>query len=393
MIGVNVRMSMIELIKNTLWNEHDIGKVDEETFNILKLHTIATLFAPSLSKIDMSSELRDIWTRHVLQQISYNANYKHLQSELPLSVPYVILKGSSAAKYYPHPEYRTMGDIDIITPREDFDKAYQELKNNGFVITKELEREVGFVKSGIMVELHRYFASLNDPKQAKWMDDLIIQNINQTHVLPDDINGLVLLEHINQHLEKGLGLRQIIDWMMFVDKCLPDERWPSFRSYAKAIGLEQLAIVATRMCEIYLGLPQRRWSNKADEKLCKQLLDYVMACGNFGNTRSDNIDIGDNILYYSSSLGSLFRLLQERGLANWETAKKYSILKPFAWIYQVFRYANRSMNRNDASATLKNEYKSARQRIKMFEALGVRQSTKGLSVYKKGRYKKSRTIL
>ena len=384
---------MIELIKKALWNEHDMGCVDEETYNNLKTHTIATLFASVLSEIDMSSELRETWKRHILQQVSYNTKYKYIQLNLPVTVPYIILKGTSAAQYYAHPEYRVMGDIDIITQKEDYNQAYQELINNGYTITKELEREVSFVKNGIVVELHRFFASLGDPKKAEYMDNLIIQNINPSHVLPDDINGLVLLEHINQHLEKGLGFRQIIDWMMFVDKCLPDEKWQSFKHYAEAIGLDNLAIVTTRMCEIYLGLPKREWCRDADEKLCKQLLDYVMACGNFGNTRSDNIGVGDNILYYSSTPGSFFRLLQNRGLENWRAARKHSILKPFAWIYQAFRYITRSLKRDDASAELIKDYKSAKQRIKMFEALGVRQSTKGLAVYKDGKYKKRKSIL
>ena len=386
-------MDMIEFIKTSLWNENEIYDVNEATYNNLRTHAIASLFAPALPNLIMPSELREAWKKSVMQQILYRTQYVYIQSNLPITVPYVILKGTSAAQYYFHPEYRTMGDIDIITDRNNYVQAYQELKSNGFTIKKELEREVQFVKNGVLVELHRFFASLNDPKKAKYMDDLIIQNINPSHVLPDDINGLVLLEHINQHLEKGLGLRQIIDWMMFVDKCLPDGKWSSFKAYAEAINLDVLAIVTTRMCEIYLGLPKREWCSSADSKLCKQLLDYVVACGNFGNTRSDNIGIGDNVLYYSSTFGSFFRLLQKRGLENWEAAKKYKALKPFAWLYQAFRYTTRGLNREDASAELIKDYKSAKQRIKMFEALGVRQSTKGLAVYKDGEYKKRKTII
>lgn len=386
-------MSMLELIKASLWEDSSVSSAGEEEYNGLIMHSIAMLPASILSKLTLSPELCEKWKRNILKQITYNARYKHVESSIPLTVPYVILKGTAAAKYYLHPEYRTMGDIDIITSRDNFDQAYKELQDNGFIVTKELEREITFVKNGIPIELHRFFASLNDPQKAKYMDDLIIDNINPYHILPDDINGLVILEHINQHLEKGLGLRQIIDWMMFVDKCLPDEKWPSFEKYAKTIGLNNLAIVTTRMCEIYLGLPSREWSSGSDEKLCKQLLDYVMACGNFGNTRSENIGIGDNVFYYSSSIKSFFSLLQKRGLTNWKVAQAHKCLKPFAWLYQAFRYMHRGMNREDAPTEIIKEHKSAKQRIKMFEELGVRQSTKGLTVYKDGKYKKHRVTL
>ena len=127
--------------------------------------------------------------------------------------------------------------------------------------TRPFERETGFIKNDIIVELHRSFAKLNNADHARYLDDLIITNINPTHELPDPVNGLVILEHISQHLVNGLGLRQIIDWMMFTDKCLPDEKWPEFREMAQKTGMEKLAVVVTRMCEIYLGLPCRNWSS------------------------------------------------------------------------------------------------------------------------------------
>ncbi len=375
------------IIKCALWGNADCT-VDKEKFKELQKHSIDALVAPVFSQLSLSNELKEEWKDSIMSQVVYNTQCSYIQNNLPITVPYVILKGSSAAQYYPHPEFRITGDIDIMTKREDFDRAYQDLLKDRFVISKELEREIGFVKNGVMVELHRYFASLNDPKQAKYLDDLIIENINPSHVLPDEINGVVLLEHISQHLERGLGLRQIIDWMMFVDKCLPDEKWPSFQNHAKAIGLDSLAIVATRMCELYLGLPHREWCSQADEKLCKQLMDYILVCGNFGIVRSENIGTGENVFYFGSTPKSLFNLLQSRGLENWELAQRYAVLRPFAWMYQIIRYIKRGLEREDASTELIKDHKAARQRIKMFEALGVRQSAKGLAVYRDGEYTK-----
>ena len=378
---------VFNFIRAVFWNE-PIDSIDQDTYTVLKEHYIETLAAAILPRLQMPDDLRKEWKTQIFRQIMYYNRCYDLEERLQITVPYVILKGTSAARYYPYPEYRVMGDIDIITRREDFDQAYRELLNDGYTISKELEREVGFVKNGIMVELHRFFASLNDPQKAKYMDDLIIDHINPSHVLPDSINGLVLLEHINQHLEAGLGLRQIVDWMMFVDKCLPDEKWPEFQEYAKNIGLESLAIVATRMCELYLGLPPREWCSRADKNLCKQLMDYILTCGNFGNVRSENIGTGENVFYFSSTPGSFFNLLQKRGMNNWKTAQRHSALRPFAWLYQIIRYARKGLKREAALTEIMKEYKAAKNRIEMFDALGVRQSSRGLAVYRNGKYQK-----
>ncbi len=375
-------------IEYSLWGKTENVCVDKDIFDEMERHAIAALPAPYLSSMNLSPELAAEWKKNIIQQVSLYTLYCQEQSKLPITVPYVILKGTSAAKYYPYPEYRTMGDIDIMTRREDFDQAFQQLLDNGYNVIKRLNREVSLVKSNVAIELHWYFASLNDPAQAKYLDDLIIENINSSHVLPDLINGLVILEHISQHMEGGLGLRQIIDWMMFVDKCLPDEKWREFYNLAVEIGLDKLAIVATRMCEIYLGLPERTWCAKADVNLCDQLMDYVMLCGNFGSKKTSDADISENALAYASTLRTAFKLLQKQGLSNWQVAQKYKILQPFAWIYQAFRYAFKGLKRRQAVSKLREEYSAAKKRNAMFEALGIKTAAKGIAVFKDGEYMK-----
>lgn len=376
---------LFEIIKLSLWDQ---GKViaNERIFKEMQQQTIEALPAAHLSSLSISPELNRKWKQEILQKIIFNSRYEYVQSNLPITVPYVILKGTSAAKYYPHPEYRAMGDIDIMTKREDVDIACQQLIENGYHKVEELNREITVTKNGIVIELHRRFASLNDPKQAKFFDDLIIEHINPSHVLPDLINGMILLEHVSQHLEEGLGLRQIIDWMMFVDKCLPDEKWPEFYDMIKNIGLETLAIIVTKMCELYLGLSHREWCAGADKSLCSQLMDYILTSGNFGNKRTTDDAISTNVFAHSSTFKMAFKLLQKQGATNWNAAKKHKILRPFAWIYQGLRYASRGLKRDQALSKIKSEYYEAQKRNAMFIALGVKMKSKGIAIIKDGTY-------
>lgn len=378
-------IQLLNIIKASLWGS-GTANVDRDTYEELQRHAIIALSAPCLPSLNLPPQLLGEWKNDIIRQVSYYSVYCLEQSKLPITVPYVILKGTSAAKYYPYPEYRTMGDIDIMTHREDFDTACKQLVDNGYTVLKEIYKEAEFFKNGIHLDVHRQFASLNNPEHVKYLDDLIISNINQSHELPDCINGLVLLDHINQHLEGGLGLRQIIDWMLFVDKCLPDEKWPEFLAETEKIGLEKLAVVCTRMCEIYLGLSPREWCAKADVKLCEQLMDYVMACGNFGNKKQSEADISEKAFAYASSLKSGFSLLQKQGLINWEVAQRHTILRPFAWIYQLFRYLIRGLSRENAASKIKAEYVAAKKKTAMLNALGVKTAAKGLVMYKDGKY-------
>jgi len=378
---------LLSLIQLSLWGNGDLT-ADRELFEEMKRHAIAVLPASHLSSLDLPGDLQKEWKTYILQQLVSCVRCMHEQSALPLSVPYVILKGSSAAQYYPNPDYRMMGDIDVMTRREDFDTACQQLMDHGYRITSQLNRETSLEKNGVTTELHRRFATLNDPEKAKCLDDLIIENINPTHVLPDPVNGLVILEHISQHMVGGLGLRQIIDWMMFVDKCLPDEKWQEFYCLVKRIGLEKLAIVTTRMCEMYLGLPERQWCAAADHELCQQLMEYILSSGNFGSKRTTDKDISENAFAYASNFRAAFKLLKKQGLANWKAAQRHKILQPFAWIYQAFRYASKGLKRERAFSKLKAEYLAGTRRNALFDALGVRTTAKGDIVLKDGKYMK-----
>ena len=229
---------LLEVVKKALWNQNDVVTADQAVFLEMKAHHIEALAAPVLYELGLAQDILDEWEKNIVKHIGMYMRYKQIQSCLPISVPYVILKGTAAAQYYPYPEYRTFGDIDIMTSHENHQRACEQLRNHGFLentnaIEQEVERHRTFIKKGIVVEVHSFYALRDDPKETEIMDDLIIQNINPAHILPDLINGLTLIEHINHHMEEGIGLRQILDWMMFVDKCLPDEKWKEFKFYYK----------------------------------------------------------------------------------------------------------------------------------------------------------------
>lgn len=379
--------NVFELIKLALWGKGN-PTVDLTVYEEMKSQAIAALPAPVLSSLGLPQELLRQWRKSIYQQIAYYENYMYVQSHLPIEVPYVILKGSSAARYYPHPEYRAMGDIDIITRREDYVSSCEMLLKNAWHETTsgmdlERGRHRSFEKNGIIVEVHAFFASMNDVKKAKVFDDLIIRNISEEHILPDLINGLVLIEHVNQHMEEGIGLRQIIDWMMFVDKCITtDEKWNTFEKMAAETGLKELAVTTTRMCEIYLGLPAHKWCMNEDEKLSRDLLEYIMKCGDFGIKMNQKETLYVSRLYQLRHPIMAIKDLQQKGCQNQAFAKS-KILKHFAWIVEGGRRICKTPN-------IFGKYRSARKVNALFKSLGIRRRTDGLIFYEDGEYYKQR---
>ena len=329
------------------------------------------------------SEIKSTWKDAAYSNIYYytllvNQEKKLLDSFRIQDIPVVVLKGTSAAQYYPNPHFRTMGDIDLLVKPEDYDRAANHLRGIGCVETttlveKERGRRQSFSLNEISIELHHRFSSRINAEKAFELDNMLFNAIpSKSSFLPEEENGLVLLTHIAQHIRKGLGLRQIIDWLMYVRFYLIDEKWySSFQNKVKKTGLETYAKILTKMCQLYLGLTTENitWCNDADDKICESLIQYVMECGNFGGHR--------NVLQSSTievipKLGHPIRLLkflQKRGECNWKAIKRHSWLKPIAWGYQLLRYLTIAIHNKVGARKLEQIYSKGQKRNELFDAL------------------------
>ena len=379
------------LIRHALKGKAD-DQADRPVYELLGKHALTALFLPALPNIRMPDDLRAEWKRAAVRQLSVNQRLLIAEETLPLTVPYVVLKGTQAARYYPEPALRAQGDIDVMTGREDYEEACGQLLAAGFeentvIPAGGVIRHRGFIKDGIEVEVHAYFAMLKGPEQARYMDDLIIDHIDPSHVLPDPVNGLVILEHLSQHLEEGIGLRQVIDWMMFAERCLNDQTWPDFRRMTDRTGLTGLAKAVSAVCVHYLGMTPGEYSADVDEDLCLRLIDYVMNSGNFGSLQTLESLKSKKLISAARSPRKLFSILQHYGLMNWPAARKYTLLRPFAWLYQLGRYLKKGAQRADAIGMLRREADASFQRNRLMDELGVGQFARGSAVYSDGAYR------
>ena len=306
--------------------------------------------------------------------------YNHAEEELTnllskFEIPHVILKGNASAVYYTDPSCRSMGDIDFLVPQELYSKVKQILIMNDFIEGHSDERHTKFSKNGILFELHHHFSYDID------LESNIVEGLKNCEVayvnghsfpmLPKLANGLVLLDHFRRHLKDSVGLRQVIDWMMYVYHDLDDEFWNNdFGPIVREKGLESLAKVTTRMCQIYLGLSESiTWCKDVDDELCNKLMKLVVDSGNFG--RKNNV--GRSIEAVSSSIKKvgLFHKLQESGKNNWKAYHKHHWLLPFCWIYQIFRYAKLGIKSGRSPEQLRSDLDRSKSRMEILKELGI----------------------
>lgn len=342
----NEQKCLLELIKASLFGVSTDFSKDvnwKKVFELSKAQCIVPLISSYVPQ-DYRNEWLELSYQSKAQfmQILYEQNslVNLLKSN---DISFVILKGCAAAIYYPVPSVRTFGDIDFYISNDSCDSTIKILKENGYYLLSSNERHYVFEKNGVDFELHYRFSCdrYNDIDQyvTNGLSNAVDYKIgNYTYPgLPSYENGLVLLGHIMQHLKGlGIGLRQIIDWMMFVHSELDDSSWNDhFKSLAAESGLERLAVTVTYMCKMWLGLPDEiTWCNVADKEVADQLLIRILDDGNLGHERA-HLEFVKAAVKKEGS----FKYLQSTGMIHWTLAQKYAVFRPFAWLYQLCRYA------------------------------------------------------
>ena len=358
------------------WDDVNMDVLYEEASIQTVLGLIATEIPPEF--------INEKWHQAQFRQKANYIRYCSAEDELvhvldKEHIPFVILKGNAAAVSYNDPTCRSMGDIDFIVPKELFEKTRKILLENGFFLKKEsvyYTRHISFSKNGYCFELHRCF-SHEDINIEEFISNgiknrLTIEVFDHFFpILPKIPNGLVLLDHMRNHLKNALGLRQVVDWMMYVYRNLNDDFWNNeFGPIVIDLGMDTLAKTATRMCQIYLGLPDTiTWCKDADENTCEQLMNCILVSGNFGrkNGLGNSVErIGTNIMR-----DGLFHRLQVSGERNWKAYHKHHWLKHLCWFYQMFRYAKQGFKTGRNTKQLKEDLERSNERYELLKKLGI----------------------
>lgn len=325
---------------------------------------------------------------------SYNW-YRYMEEQKKLldllarnGYPAVVIKGCSNGINYPQPQLRVSTDIDFLVCWEDYDPIYEFLIGSGYTLSGKKtagKHHVAFRKNNIVLEMHKRPGGtrITGKYANQELIDFFQQGLTEREivrcvkydipVLPALQTAMVLLLHTEQHMREGLGLRHILDWMLFVKNHVDDAFWyDQLEEWAKKGHVDVLARIMTRMCQKYLGLTRDiTWTKDADETACDQLMEYVFQQGDFG-AKAIKQDKEVRLLTESQRAGGFWKRLKRSSLYSMPAARSHKFLRPLAWVYQLFRYMAKGLHRNHPFRSFFQDKKAGKERADLFRKLGLR---------------------
>ena len=405
---------LLDLISKVLFDRpinHNFDDCDwKEVYEESKEQAVTSLCYHALNNyLSIPSEISEAWRKDSLRSISGNMVVTHNHALLhkwmtEAKIPYVILKGVSSAHYYPSPEYRAMGDVDFLVPKDQVEKAGEILKEYGLTPSETGHGfHIAYHKSGMSMELHFDVSDIPDNGYGALLHSYLqniyeessICNTSYGTIRPPSLfhHGLIMLLHTSRHmLGSGIGLRHLCDWAVFANSLSNEEFKVIFEKKLKAVGLWRYAQCLTQVCIKYLGMVDREWTREnyavlsedlmpvsTGTDIADDLIEDIFSSGNFG--RKDNLrglenylfvgnreDIiehkgfGDNILHFAQAVNKVV-------YRHWPATMRWKIFLPVGWIYFSGRYIIRGFFGKRKKINIKHMYDKAADRREVFRRL------------------------
>jgi hypothetical protein len=212
----------------------------------------------------------------------------------------VVLKGQANSVYYPRPELRTPGDVDLwvegdrdmvaryVMERSDYDRM--QFHHIDYEAFPDIAVEVHFRPMVLFNywKNERYQRMFHEDGGFAFQNWVTLEGGHRICVLPNRQNLLMQLAHMYRHVfDGGVGLRQVVDfylllqWAKFTSsECVP------IRKDLQACGLDKFCgAIIWMMQEVFGSCPLLIC--EPDERRGRSLLDEMLDGGNFGHHKSE----------------------------------------------------------------------------------------------------------
>lgn len=285
------------------------GAVDwEALFSLASRQGVSPLVYDGIkqSGIAMDDEIRYKWVGMTGYHEARYARYTAAVSRLAdfyrsHGLAMMVLKGYGLSLNYPIPAHRPMGDLDIYLMSHEGTPVGKELYKVG---DKALEETFGikadnshhhhsvFHFENIMVENHYDFINIYAHRSSRvaerylkeWVwESPAVHELNSVPLLlpPATFNALFLLRHSASHFAAiNMPLRQVLDWLLFVEHHGSDIDWSRLMPVLEQLSLQRFCAVVNAMGVRYLGFDASLFPQVTDDDaLVQRVLEEVLNPG------------------------------------------------------------------------------------------------------------------
>ena len=223
-------------------------------FRLMQVNHVAAMTADTVAALDVSREVKVPW----LAERDKAARWHRYQTEVQQNIvshmerhgiETLVLKGTHLAQYYPVPELREFGDLDLYF----FDRhsqadqvAREELK---VAVGNEAHHHSKYNYRGVTVESHYDFLNTHYPPSNRRYEALLKETCPTA-----TFEVLFLLRHMACHFAAArITLRDLTDWVLTCSALKESVDWGRVHDVATEYGMVPFVSALNDIAEWHLG--------------------------------------------------------------------------------------------------------------------------------------------
>lgn len=315
----------------------------DQVFQLAVKHNVANILWTVIDQLDEKPyyELFSNWQQHYAMCVN-SCVYQHLEQEILTNIlvskgyRVLFLKGSQIRDYYPEPDMRTMGDLDILVDTESRETIRKIMIESGYEIDILNDKQVdGFKKEpylyveihyGFMHEKHRHYEDF----VVNW-NDLLPCNVDGSFKMKLDDLYYFNIGHYSKNMDaSGIGVRAVMDSYVLW-KCMSNEEKNNVNIKLEKCGLLQFSNQLLKVAMIW-------FDNSYDDESTMEIQKYIIN----GSVYGSPINLAKYRLMSSKSDDNRIKYFLKRVFPDAQTLyyrfnikNQCVILIPFLWILRI----------------------------------------------------------
>lgn len=210
-------------------------------------------------------------------------------------IDHILMKGYVLRDYYPVPELRTFGDIDIVIRPEDREKSNALMLAQGYQLETDWEPVFSYTRDCEYYEIHSEIMEVNVSGKADYRG--YFQGMWQyagaveahRYQFTPEFHFLYMLTHIAKHVTgSGAGVRMYLDVAAFVRHFGASLDWGFVQQELEKLRFSEFANTVLLFTQSFFGVNSPIPLKAAEQDVLDAFLKFTMDGGVFGHAGRDS---------------------------------------------------------------------------------------------------------
>ena len=257
-------------------------------------------------------------------------------------IEHILLKGVIVRNYYPVPELRTFGDVDLVIHPDDRERSHQLMLDAGFQSKVDWGPVYSYYRGLEIYEIHTDIMEVEVSGKADYqgyfsgMWQYTMPRSGYTLEFKPEYHFLYMLTHIAKHVsDTGAGVRMYLDIGAFILHFGDQVNWAWVEEELKGLKLWDFARVVFTAAECWFGVICPLKYEKISHDVMEEFLVFTLEAGTFGHFQRERV-MSKLKKTGNDSSSSRWKLLFARMFPSAKTIEaRYTYLQKMPWLLPV----------------------------------------------------------